>query len=157
MILLSIMMLVICSYTDIKDRGISKNVLAAFLVSALGLMISVYLFGDRLGYIGNCLLYDLKVRNIICALIPGMVLFAVSILTREAIGKGDVYVVGLLGLMIGFDGIFAVLFVSMISCAVFGLVYMTVTGKGRKDTLPYIPFLLGAYLVIILLNNSTGA
>ena len=156
MTILSILMLAVCSYTDLRCRLISKYVLAVFLASVLGLMVCVYIFGNRFIFINGCLLYDLKAENIICALIPGIILFVISILTGEAIGRGDVYVIGLLGLMIGFDGIFAVLFVSMISCALFGIIYMAVTGKGRKETLPYIPFLLGAYLVILFLNYSTG-
>ena len=154
---LSISLLIICSYTDLRERGISTRVLAAFLTSSVILMISVYIFGARFDIINRCLIYDIRAENILFSLLPGTILLMVSLISREAIGKGDVYVVFLLGFMTGFDGIVTVLFISMLSCAACGLVFITVKGKGKKDTLPYMPFLLGAYVVFLLINKRIGA
>lgn len=153
MSILSLLMLVICSYTDLRKRQISVRVLAVFLILAAGFMSGAYLFGSRYQIIKNCLIYDLKPESIVFALIPGVILLVISLLTKEAIGRGDVCVVGLLGLMTGFDAVFAMLFISMAACALCGIAFMVIRGKSKKDTLPYIPFLLGAYLVIIVNNK----
>lgn len=150
MCILSLIMLTICSYTDLRRRQISVRVLAVFLILAAGLMTGVHFFGSRYAGIKNCLSYDLRLENIVFSLIPGLGLFVVSLLTREAIGRGDVCVVGILGLMTGFDTAFASLFISMVACALCGLVLLVIKGKSKKDTLPYIPFLLGAYLVFVI-------
>ena len=152
MSILSLIMLIIFSYTDLRNRRISMRILAVFLILTAGLMTSVRLFGGRYTIIKNCLVYELGLENIVLALVPGVILFVISLLTNEAIGRGDVCVVGLLGLMTGFDAVFIILFISMMACALFGLVFMLIMGKSKKDTLPYIPFLLGAYLVFAARN-----
>ncbi len=152
--IVAILLLISCTYTDLKKRIVSRRVLVMFLIMAAGLMTCAYAAGDRYEAVGNSLIYDLNLENIIFSVIPGIILFMVSLFTGEAIGRGDVYVVGLLGLMIGFDRIFAVLFLSMVSCGVFGIICMLAKGKEKKDTLPYIPFLLGSYLILIIINYA---
>ena len=154
---LSFLLLIICSYTDIRKRAINARILVAFLILTAGLMTGACVFGDRYGAVAGGLIYEPNVGNIIFSMIPGVVLFIISLLTKEAIGRGDVYLVCLLGLMIGFDRIFAVLFISMVSCAVFGSICILLKGKDKKDTLPYVPFLLGAYLAFTIMNNAGGA
>lgn len=149
---LSLLMLIICSYTDLKYRGISRRVLAAFFLLSVVYMSVVCIFKDRSGLLKNCLLYEVKTESVICALIPGLLMLIVSIVTKEAIGKGDVYVILLLGLMTGFDRAFFILLVSMTVCAVFGIVLMIVKGRGRKDTLPYVPFVLGAHILLFVIS-----
>ena len=154
--ILSILLLVICSYTDIRERGISIRVLAVFIVSSAALMISTYMLGDRYGVIKRSLIYEPDPINILLSLLPGIILLIISFISREAIGRGDVYVVSLLGFMTGIDRILAILLISMLSCGIFGLAYMVMKGKSRKDTLPYVPFLLGAYILTMLINRTTG-
>ena len=154
---LSFLLLSICSYTDLRKRTVSIRVLVTFLILTAGLMVGVYAFGDRYGKTGLSLMYEPNAENIILSVIPGAVLLLISLVSREAIGRGDVYLVGILGLMIGFEKIFAVLFISMVSCAVFGSICMLVKGKGKKDTLPYVPFLFGAYLTLMIMSNTGGA
>lgn len=154
---LSLLMLIICSYTDLKERGISIRVLTAFLTVSSGLIFTAYIYGNRFERLNDLMLYDLSRENIIMSLVPGLILLLISFFTKEAIGRGDVYVICLLGLMIGFDMIFRVLFISMIICAVVGLICMALKGMKKKDTLPFIPFLLGAYVIFILLYNTGGA
>ena len=154
--ILSILLLVICSYTDIRERGISIRVLTVFIVSSAALMISTYMLGDRYGVIKRSLIYKPDPINILLSLLPGIILLIISFISREAIGRGDVYVVSLLGFMTGIDRILAILLISMLSCGIFGLAYMVMKGKSRKDTLPYVPFLLGAYILTMLINRTTG-
>ena len=151
---LSALMLVICCYTDLKERGINRKVLAAFLFLAMSLMVNAYFFGERIGVLNKCLFYEIRAENIVFALIPGAILLIICFFSKEAIGRGDVYVVALLGLMVGFERVFAMLFISMLACAVFGIMYMIIKGKGRKETLPYIPFLCLAYVICSVINVS---
>ena len=153
---LSLLLLIICSYTDLKKRVISMRVLAVFLFLTAGLIVCAYVSDSRYLAIGESLIYDPSAENIIFSLIPGAVLFFISLFSKEAIGKGDVYLVGLLGLMTGFERIFVILFISMVACAAFGSICMLAKRKGKKDTLPYVPFLLGAYLTLMIMNNTGG-
>lgn len=153
---LSIILLIICSYTDLRKRAVSIRVLAIFFILTAGLMAGNYVLGMGYGVTIGRLMYEINAENIIFSLIPGGVLFFISLLSKEAIGKGDVYLVGLLGLMTGFERISVILFISMVACAAFGSICILAKRKGKKDTLPYVPFLLGAYLTLIIMNNTGG-
>lgn len=156
MSIVAFLLLISCTYTDLKKRTVSTRVLVIFLILTAGLMTGHHIIGDRYGVALGSLMYEINAENIIFSMIPGAMLLLISILTKEAIGRGDVYLVCLLGLMTGFERIFAVLFISMVSCAAFGGICMLVYGKGKKDTLPYVPFLLGAYLTIMIINKTGG-
>lgn len=149
MILLSLSLLITCSYTDLRERGISLALLAAFSTSCVVLLVSVHIFGDRFGFLKRSLLYEPGIVSILSGLVPGLILLVVSRLSKEAVGMGDVYVVLLLGVMLGFEKTFAVLFVSMLLTAAYGLICMALGSRSRKDSLPYIPFLLGAFAVVM--------
>lgn len=150
MLLLSLSLLITCSYTDLRERGISLALLAAFSTSCAVLMISVLIFGERLVFLKRSLVYEPDIINIIAGLIPGLILLIISMLTKEAIGRGDVYVVMLLGFMLGFEKILTILCLSMVMTALTGLVCMVLGIRSRKDSLPYIPFILGAYTIMLM-------
>ncbi|MCR5508900.1 MAG: prepilin peptidase [Lachnospiraceae bacterium] len=148
MILLSLFFLIICSFTDLRERGISVMLLAAFLTSSILLMLGVHISGTEYVSGIRLLLYDPGPLSIAAAFIPGVVLLMVSLFTGEAIGRGDVYMIGVLGFMQGLERTVIILFFSMVMTAVFGAACI-VTGKGnRKSTLPYAPFLLTAYVLM---------
>ncbi len=147
-------MLIICSYTDIRSRGISLRVLGSFLVPALALMIGTVFTGDLIPK--GWLLYEPGPGNVAMALMPGLFLLLVSFLTGEAIGRGDVYVVMILGLMVGFDRIYPILFISMAACGLTGLVLIALKKRKRDEALPYMPFLLAAYLAFIMIGRRGG-
>ena len=155
--IICLLLLIICSYTDLRERGISIWLLAASLISCVLLMICVEILGDSYEYIDSLLIYEPDISKIVCSLIPGMVLFAVSRLTKEAIGMGDVYVMLLLGFMMGFANTAMLMFVSMFTASLFGIILMLFKGKNRKETLPYMPFLLGAYVWMLFSGMIRGA
>ena len=147
--IIGLLLLIICSYTDLRERGISLVLLAASLISCVSLMICVEIYGKKSEIMAHWLVYEPDRVKLLCALIPGMALLILCRITGEAIGMGDVYVMLILGIMLGFSNTVVLLFVSMLITAVFGLCYMVVTGKSRKETLPYIPFLLGGYVLML--------
>lgn len=147
--IIGLLLLIICSYTDLRERGISLVLLAASLISCVSLMICVEIYGKKSEIMAHWLVYEPDRVKLLCALIPGTALLILCRVTGEAIGMGDVYVMLILGIMLGFSNTVVLLFVSMLITAVFGLCYMVVTGKSRKETLPYIPFLLGGYVLML--------
>ena len=149
MILLSLLLLIISSYSDLRNRGISVMLPAAFLTSDILLLAGVHIFGGRYEILKRCLVYEMDLTNIACGLLPGAVLFVISLVTKEAVGRGDVILIMLLGLMLGPEKVFGLLVLSMVLTAVFGIGCMVLKRKSRKDTLPYIPFILGAFLVMM--------
>ncbi|MCR5420915.1 MAG: prepilin peptidase [Lachnospiraceae bacterium] len=146
---LGLFVLIIFCYTDLRERGISLRLLAASLISVIILMISVKIYGEKIELLKSCLAYELNIINIIWGLLPGVFLLVINKITREAIGKGDVYVIFLLGFMLGFRNTIELIIISMLLTAVFGVVYIVVCGKDKKAALPYMPFLLIAFLILL--------
>ena len=154
MLILSLSLLIICSYTDIRERGINLKIIAAFSVSAVILLAGVFISGDRFLILKRSLMYEPDLISIIYGLIPGLFLFAICRITKEAVGMGDVYVILLLGLMTGFEKTFAVLFLSMVMTALTGLACIAFGSRKKKDSLPYIPFVLGAFVSVMILGRG---
>lgn len=150
MIFLSLSLLIISSYTDLRERGISLMLLAVSLISCIALMTGVEIYGNSTGLPEWIILYEPKMMNILAALLPGLFLFIVHRISEGSIGKGDVYVVLILGLMLGLYNTGVLLMMSMVFTAVIGLICMKLKGIGRKAALPFMPFLLSAHVVQIV-------
>ncbi len=154
MLILSLSLLIICSFTDIRERGINLKIIAAFSVTVVILLTGVFVSGDRFEILKRSLMYEPDLINIIYGLIPGLFLLVICRITKEAVGMGDVYVVLLLGLMTGFEKTFAVLFLSMVMTALFGLACIALGSRKKKDSLPYIPFVLSAFVCVMILSRG---
>ena len=107
---LSLVFLITCSYTDIKEHRINRVMPVLFLTFSVILMVCVHFLGERFAVLDRLLFYKPDRLSITCAFIPGLILLVISIISREAVGRGDVYVVAVLGLMLGFDRTFFILF-----------------------------------------------
>ncbi len=148
MLVIGIFLLIICSYTDLRNRSISIKLLAAFLTSSLALMAAVHIFGDRMRIPEGILVYEPGPVSLLAALIPGLIMYAVCRISREAVGMGDVYLISVLGIMFGAVNTFVLIMLSMFMTAMFGMVCMAVNRLNRKSFLPYAPFLLGATVIL---------
>jgi leader peptidase (prepilin peptidase)/N-methyltransferase len=116
--------------------------------------VGASLLGDKFGVLKRSLVYEPGIINILSGLIPGLILLVICRISKEAVGKGDVYVVLLLGLMLGFEKTFTILFLSMTMTAVFGLGCLAVGNRKKKDSLPFIPFVLGAFAVLMITGRT---
>ncbi len=79
-----------------------------------------------------------------------LLLFLVVLLSRGGMGMGDVVLAGLLGLMVGFPLVFIALFVGIVAGGLVAAVLLITRRKGRKDMLPFGPFLCVGGLVTLL-------
>ncbi len=72
---------------------------------------------------------------------------------REALGEGDIFLMGSVGFLVGWKGVLLVSFLAALMGAVFGVVVMALRGN-RDDTekivVPFGPFICAATLVAII-------
>ena len=65
-------------------------------------------------------------------------------------GGGDIKLTAMIGAFLGWQGVFVTIFLAALSGAVSGLFLMIIKKKGRKDALPFGPFLaIGALLALL--------
>ena len=89
--------------------------------------------------------------RLILGFIPGIIVLFLGLLTKETIGYGDGLVVLALGCYLN---IFEIIGLSMLALTLAGLAavfLIVVYHKGKKELLPFVPFLFVAHLIVILL------
>ncbi|MDR0381404.1 MAG: A24 family peptidase [Oscillospiraceae bacterium] len=133
------------AYMDYKKRIIPNALIAAGLglfavFLALDVLVWRYDALDVLKAAGGGLLLGAGVF-VLCLLV-----------TKGGMGMGDVKLFGVLGLLLGWDGVFYVILHSVVLVAGYGLVMMARKKLDRKATLPIGPFALLSMLVSVFLG-----
>ncbi len=102
--------------------------------------------GVLTGGIGR--LVDNLSASILSALFFVLIIIGTQIMTKNSgMGWGDVKLGAALGLWLGLPGIFYALVSAFILGAIFGVILLITKQKGRKDAIPFGPFLaIGAIL-----------
>ena len=94
------------------------------------------------------------------AYLPGLaaggLLLAAARISREAVGYGDGICFCLLAFWLPWEELYTPLFTALVLCALPGLAAGLIRGR-RLKALPFLPFVAGAYLVLLLLALSGGA
>ena len=80
----------------------------------------------------------------------GFAMLGIGFLTREKIGYGDGAIVAVSGIFLGFTENLEMLCIALILLELMALFLIVVRKKGRRYRIPFCPFLLAGYLVILL-------
>ncbi len=80
------------------------------------------------------------------------VLFIMALLTKHALGYGDVKLFGVIGLYLGLFPTYSVLLYSLIVCSFIGLYFMLVKKTSRKYKVPFGPAIYVGYLIVLILG-----
>ncbi len=127
-------MLGICSLEDLWKRQIHLAVLAVF--GLLG--IALHLHGaSRTAW------------DLLCGAGIGALLYLISLLTGEKIGKGDALLVTTTGIYLGFRDNLLLLWIASLLAGTVGLLLFLFRKKKKNDRIPFAPFLLAAYLILL--------
>lgn len=128
-ICLIIILGVICVF-DIKRKKIPVYML--IILAAAGI-ISNFTVGE----------FDIEKR--IIAMLPGMILLIVSMITKQQIGYGDGMIILIMGLYIDMDDILSIVLSSFLLSSIAAIILMTVFKKKKNFEMAFSPFLLIGY------------
>jgi leader peptidase (prepilin peptidase) / N-methyltransferase len=79
-----------------------------------------------------------------------MAVLSVVILKREGMGGGDIKLIAMLGAFLGWQAMLVTIFLAAVLGASVGLALILLRRKGRREPLPFGPFLaLGALLAMV--------
>lgn len=88
--------------------------------------------------------------------VPGflfsILLFVLSILTKEAIGKGDAFAVLLCACYLPFYPVFFIFVAGLFMAGIVGMFLILMHRGNRKTEIPYLPFLTFSYLIYLVSN-----
>ena len=129
-----LVLLGINAWTDVRKREISLPGILLFATAA-------FLWRTGKEETGIIMIYPL---------LPGLLLAAVSVLTEGAVGMGDAILLCALGTALDMGEMLRLLCISALLCGGASLA-MLCRGKNRKESIPFVPFLLLGYVGGMLL------
>lgn len=127
--------LIVIAIIDFNTREIPDGILIFGIIVAM-IFISV----DKSITIGNALI----------GFAAGFCIFLAIALASNAMGGGDIKLMAFLGLAVGWRNILLISLFSFIIGSVISLILIIFKIKGRKDYIPFAPFILSAHIIIVL-------
>ncbi len=109
--------------------------------------------GIALGLLLSAGLGQIK-SAVLGALAGGGVLFIVAVITRGGLGMGDVKLQAMVGAFLGLREMLISLTIGVILGGIIGFILLALRLKGRKDMVPYGPFLITGALVVSLVLQT---
>ncbi|SFR02804.1 prepilin peptidase [Desulfoscipio geothermicus] len=84
---------------------------------------------------------DYLISGIIGFLTAGIIMFLIAVLSKGGMGGGDIKLSAVMGLYLGWQGVLVALFLAFLAGGLAGVLLLAAGRKGRKDALPFGPFL----------------
>lgn len=141
--------LLLCSsIQDVKTRKLSNRGLIVGGIAVVILLLTEWLCS---GWIAGV---SAAIRSVpwerLMGALPGLGLLVLSYGMRGQIGRGDAYLMCISGAALGVKQGMALLFYALLLAGSISLVLL-VLRKVKKDTkIPFVPFLLGGYLLSLI-------
>ena len=127
--------LAITAYVDWKEQEVPLSGL--LLAGAGGLLLQ-----------SAC--RDMEIADIVSGAAVGVLALILARVTGEAIGAGDGAILVVSGIVLGFWRALGLLMTALLISGAVALFLLVIKRKGRKYRLPFIPFLLAAYLLQLI-------
>lgn len=132
-------MLAINSVWDIREKGIPGKLLILEVISGI-VLIAV---NREINWGKDWYLY-------VFGSLIGMVLLLAGKFSGGCIGTADGIIIALFGGMFGYPDTLLLLMYAILIAAGFSMILIVLKKAGRKTTIPFFPFLLLGYLLVII-------
>lgn len=130
----TLVMLLICTISDVKSRKIPVCVITA---GAVGTVFCTLIQPE------------MTLGKMLSGMMPGIIMLIISIVTDEQIGIGDSLIFCVLGIGHGFVAGIAVLGISLGMTAVTAVVLLCLKKVGKRDQIAFVPFILTGYCLVL--------
>ena len=89
-------------------------------------------------------------ENMLLGMSVGVALLFFSVLTGGKIGAGDGVLLIVTGIYLGLEQNLQLFFCGLLLCSMWALGLLILRKKTRKDSIPFVPFLLAAYMGMLV-------
>ncbi len=93
------------------------------------------------GIFGKIIEKNVSIKELIISLGITAIFAVISKVSNEALGMGDVWIIGSILIVMGVMKGVGILFLSFLLAAVYGGILLVVKKKGKNITFPFVPFL----------------
>jgi leader peptidase (prepilin peptidase)/N-methyltransferase len=108
--------------------------------------------------IGLCLsLWALPITppaSVLGILIGGSFFYLIALVSKGGMGGGDIKLIAMIGAFLGWQGALFTIFSGALLGSLVGVILMLLGKKGRKDKVPFGPFLSGGAIIYILCGDD---
>lgn len=139
-----IIMLVMLAYESVIDIRERKIDIRAVLAAGITSMLVGVIF------------YERPVIFILYGIILGGVLLIIARISQQRIGYGDAIIFMVLGMCLEPVRVLGILWVSMLTAGVYGMIEIILFNKDRNLALPFIPFVTIVFSGMFILNVING-
>lgn len=148
----------VCVYTDIRYKTICIPL--SVIIGIMGVIFSICnFFNINFGNTGFFGIYFPEYTfsehtspfSFVISISISILIFIVSLLTKDSIGKGDSIMAAVLACYICPSHIIAILLYGFIFSGIFALFLIILKRKKRNDIIPFAPFLLSGHICYFLL------
>lgn len=130
-------LLAVCSMQDIKTQKIRLN---PVLVTGI------------LGVILHMLYQKIQLGNMLLGMGIGIAVWLVSFVTKGKIGIGDAVLLMVTGIYLGAQQNLELFLTALFLAGLWGLYLLVVRKRPRTETFPFVPFLLVAYVEMLVIR-----
>lgn len=131
------------SYTDWKERRIP--------LWMVGLGIFMWIVQGIYRVIKGDFLWKQAMASIVGVLVLCGLCFCYRAWKKEGIGLGDIWVIGLIGLLAGWEWMVEIVLAALFLAGMVSII-MLGKGKSKKATMPFVPFLLIGFCCMKLIE-----
>jgi len=124
----------IASLTDIRSKRV-PNKLVSVMTAAWILAIVPQLFFQTEKALA------IMFSGLIGFVMAGLLFLVVYLVSRKGLGGGDVKLMAVAGLYLGFNGVLPSMLYGSILASIFAVILILAKKIGRKDAIPLVPFL----------------
>ena len=128
-----------------------KKTIIPNLLIVIGLIARVVIYVIELLFYNNIFVSQL-ISDVIGFAIGFGILFIASVVSKGALGFGDVKLFGLIGLMSGAICTYSTLILCLLSSTIVSIGLMIAKKKNRKNSIPFGPFIFIGYIIAIFLT-----
>ncbi len=131
---------IVIAFIDYDHQLILDKILIWF--AGIGVIINLF--------VGNITIIDMAIAS----LLGGGILLLIAILTKGGMGGGDIKFVAALGLWLGLKLTLLTIFLSFVIGGIGSLLLLAFRIKGRKDFIPFGPFIAIAAFISMLYGQE---
>lgn len=143
MLILRLVLLTIgfaAAYVDWKEKRVPNRLVAGFALAWLLILAPLVLYDPNAAI-------SIGVNGVIGFVISAVVLLAVYVISRKGLGGGDVKLMSVAGLYLGYDGALSALLYGSVLSALTAIVLILRKKMTAKDSIPLVPFLYIGILI----------
>lgn len=137
------LLLVLCTYEDIRKK---KIWMWSFMLELPFLFVDIW--------VNTIMGSEVSVISRIAGLILGLLFIGISMLTKGQMGRGDGYLIGIIGVNLGFYVTLEMLTYSLMIAGILSIILLAFFHVSKKKAIPFVPFLSGGFLCCILLGGK---